>query len=172
MLHQDHRPRPAVIGSLTSANAEFNRWLAQNSHTQLPDALGHIWVCTGNVQILPDPVNLHAAIHRLSFEVKTEISQHILLKLGVLDASKDQRLLSLMDHSIITVLYQRPAFETNAADKLRTQAAEDLIKIRKAMLCVNLSGLYRNVVGRWVDKGFHMTYPLITSPQIKINLEV
>lgn len=172
MLHQDHRPRRPVIGSLTSANAEFNRWLAQNSHTQLPDALGHMWVCTGQVQILPDPVNLHAAVHRLSFELKTEISPQILLKLGVLSASKDQRLMSLMDHSIITVLYQRPAFETNSADKLRTQAAVDLIKIRKAMLSVNLSALYRSVVGRWVDKRFHMTYPSITSPQIKINLEV
>lgn len=172
MLHQDRRPRGPVIGSLTSANAEFNRWLAQNSHTQLPDALGQIWTCTGQVHIRPDPINRHAAIHRLSFEVKTDINRQILLDLGVLDASKDQRLLTLMDHSTITLLYQRPAFETDSADKLRTQAAEDLVKIRKAMLGVNLSLLYRAEVGRWVDKRFHMTYPAIPSTHLKINLEV
>ena len=172
MLHQDRRPQRLVITSLTSANAEFNRWLAQNDHTQLPDASGQIWSIKAQVQILPDPVNLHAAVHRLNFELKTEISRQILLDRGVLDTSKDQRLLSLMDNSIITILYQRPAFETDTADKLRTQAAEDLIKIRAGLRTVDLGRLYRAVVGRWIDKQFHMTYPPITSYQIKIDLAV
>ncbi|MBC7661451.1 MAG: hypothetical protein H7249_17280 [Chitinophagaceae bacterium] len=172
MLHQDNRSQRPVIGSLTSANAEFNHWLKQNQHTQLPDASGQIWTLKGQVQIFPDPVNLHAAVHRLSFELKTEISRQILLKRGVLDASKDQRLLSLLDDSIITVLYQRAPFETDSADKIRTQAAEDLIKIRNAMKSVDLGKLYRATMGRWVDKQFHMTYPPLSSYQIKIDLAV
>jgi len=171
MQSHEHRPRAPAVGSLTSANAEFNRWLNENCHTQLPDALGQIWTSTPSVQILPDPVNKHASIHRLQFDIKTQISRHILLACAVLDMSKDQRLLSLLDDSIITVVYQRPAFETDLAYKLKAQAAEDLIKIRKGILNVNLSDLYRAVVGRWVNSRFHMTYPAITSPQIKINLE-
>ncbi|RYZ58732.1 MAG: hypothetical protein EOP07_06100 [Proteobacteria bacterium] len=172
MLHQDHRPRGLAIASLTSANAEFNRWLRENCHSQITDALGQIWTCKATVQILPDPVNLHAAIHRLSFDIKTEISRKILLDLGILDMSKDQRLLSLMDNSIISVLYQRPAFDSDSAEKIRTQAAEDLVKIRARMKKVDLSQMYKNQMGRWVDRQFHMAYPPIVSAQIKINLEV
>ncbi len=172
MLTDDQRPRAPAVGSLTSANAEFNRWLKANCHTQLPDALGQIWTSLPSVQILPDPVNKHAVIHRLQFVVKTEISRHILLKCAVLDTSKDQRLLSLMDNSTISVVYQRPPFEANNVYKLKTQAAEDLIKIRKGILTVNLSQLYRAEVGRLVDSRFHMSYPPIPSHLIKIDLEV
>ncbi|MES2744613.1 MAG: hypothetical protein V4655_04260 [Bdellovibrionota bacterium] len=172
MFDRDFSPRRPIAQSLTSANAEFSRWLAQNTQKDHVDALGLVWTVTTQHTILPDPVNRHASIHRLSFELKTQISRRILIERGVLDASKDQRLCELMDDSIITFVYQRPAFETDRLEKVRSQVLEDLVKIRQKLAGVDLSPLYRKVIGRWVNSRFAMTYPPVTIQQIKIDLEV
>lgn len=172
MFEREYRPRKPVVSTLTSANAEFQRWLDQNTHKDHVDALGLVWTVTAQHQVFPDPVNRHASRHRLSFEIKTEISRKILLERGVLDPSKDQRLLGLMDDSTITFLYQRPVFETDTIDKVRAQVLEDLVKIRAGLASVNLSGIYRRVVGRFVNSRFAMTHPPVSARQIKIDLEV
>lgn len=172
MFERDYRPRKLAVSSLTSANAEFDRWLAQNAPKVYTDALGLEWKATTHHQILPDPVNRHASIHRLSIELKCEVSRQVLVERGVLDTSNDQRLLSLMDDSIITFIYQRPPFETDKLEKARAQVLADLSKIRENLANVDLSAQYRRVMGRWVNSRFAMAYPASAARQIKIDLEV
>lgn len=172
MFERDFRPRRPVVSTLTSANAEFAHWLANNTRKPHVDASGLVWTVDAQHQIFPDPVNRHSSRHRLGFELKTQVSRNILLEYSVLDASNDQRLLSLMDDSIITFIYQRPAFETDRLDKVRSQVLEDLVEIRRKLSGVDLSETYRRVIGRWVNSQFAMTYPPGSARQIKIDLEV
>jgi hypothetical protein len=169
---RDFSSRRPIVSSLLSANAEFERWLAQNAHKDHVDALGIAWTVSPQHRVLPDPVNRHASIHRLSFQLQTQISRQILIKRGVLDASKDQRLYELMDDTIITFLYQRRAFEADRIAKIRSQALEDLVEIRRKLARVDLSPIYRRAIGRWVNSRFAMTYPPPAAQQIKIDLEV
>lgn len=172
MLERDYRPRRPVVSTLTSANAEFDHWLAKNTQKDHIDAVGLIWAVDVQHQIFPDPVNRHASRHRLVLVLRTEISRTLLVEKGVLDASNDRRLLSLMDDSTIAFIYQRPAFETDKLDKIRSQVLEDLVEIRTKLLAVDLSKTYRNVIGRWVNNRFAMTYPPRSVQQIKIDLEL
>lgn len=172
MFEKEYRPRKPVVSTLTSANREFQGWLEQNAHKDFTDALGLVWVVVVQHQILPDPINRHSSRHRLSFQIKSEINKKSLQEHGVLDPSNDQRLLDLMDDSTITFVYQRPVFESDTIDKIRSQVLDDLVKIRKGLGSVNLSETYRKVIGRYVNSRFAMTYPVASTPQIKIDLEV
>lgn len=172
MFEKEYRPRKPVVSTLTSANREFQRWLEQNAHKDYTDAIGLVWIVELQHQVFPDPVNRHSSLHRLSFQIQSEIDKKRLLEHGVLDPSKDQRLLELMDDSTITFVYQRPVFETDTLDKVRTQVLDDLVKIRHGLAAVNLSETYRKVIGRYVNSRFAMTYPRAAVPQIKIDLEV
>ncbi len=172
MLDKDYRPRRPSVTSLTSANAEFERWYSQNVFRDPLDALGIPWLIKPNYQIFPDPVNRHASRHRLAYEVTTQVNRQLLLEKKVLDASKDQRLLELMDDSTITLIYQRAPIESDGLDKIRSQALVDLAKIRDGIARLNLGAFYRKWVGRSVSQRFSMSYPSLSTQQIKIDLEL
>ena len=163
--------RPVTV-SLSSANAEFNRWLEENDYARIFDQRGHAWQLETRLDLLPHPINVSGSWFRLIAHISCTISAESLVETGILDKDKDARLIQMVGKERYSVRLERVLHEGESVEKLREIRRERLGRIREFLRGKDFSETFRATVGRWINQSRLMTYRLAEDSQNKLNLEV
>lgn len=148
-LPQERRP---VIASLTSADAEFNNWVAQNSYHHLRDKVGTTWELHTKLEQFPHPQDVISPLYRLQITLAAELSAALLVSSGILNPSEDARLIAMLGDDRMPVPVKVKAFEAKSLDVLRSDFASYIYKLRNELKKTDLSKLKRRLVGVWIDR--------------------
>lgn len=166
------RERRPVIASLTSADAEFNHWVAQNNYHHLSDRAGTIWELRLHLDQIPHPKNVISPLYRLHIGLEASFGSEELVTTGVLDPVADARLLSLCGDTKLNVPLQIKLLEANSLEDLRSDLATYIYKLRNELKKRDLHGLKRRMITRWIDQKSLFGYALSSQMSDKIELEV
>lgn len=164
--------RRPVIASVASAAAEFNHWVEQKAQKDFKDANGGIWQLHLNLQQLPHPDDTQASLFRLTIGLSCELDARHLVEVGAYDAQDDQRLLQLLGDDRIPVAMKKRVMENQSLETLRTELAEELLRIRKSLEKIDLNSMRKRVIGLWIDQRQVFGSRILSSSADKIDLDV
>lgn len=171
-FERDPRSRPPVIPSLTSADAQFNHWLAQNAYRQLHDATGDRWDLSLRLEQLPHPEHLLLPLYRLHISLSSQIDQDNLVRRGILDPKADRRLLTLIGADSFPIHLDAKVLEASTMDELRSDFASYISKLRDNLRRRDLGSLKKRLAGSWVNTKSLFGHALLVETLDKINLDV
>ncbi len=164
--------RRPVIASVASAAAEFNHWVEQKAQKDFKDANGGVWELQLNLQQLPQPQDTQGALYRLNIGLGCELNARHLVEVGAYDAQDDQRLLQMLGEDRIPVAMKKRVMENPSLENLRTELADELVRIRKSLEKIDLNSMRRRVIGQWVDRKQLFGSRIPSSSADKIDLDV
>ncbi len=161
-----------MIVSLTSADAEFNHWVAENSYRHLSDLTGDIWELDLRLEQRPHPHDVVMPLYRLHIRLTTEVSGVDLVKAGVLNKDSDRRLLDLIGDDEVPLAVKTLTIEGKSLDRLRSDLASYIYKLRNTLKKRDLTEVKRRLVGSWIDRKSLFGHALSEPPDDKIDLDV
>ncbi len=164
--------RRPVIASVASAAAEFNHWVEQKAQKDFKDANGGVWELQLNLQQLPHPQDTQGAFYRLNIGLSCELNARHLVEVGAYDAQEDQRLLQMLGEDRIPVAMKKRVMENPSLENLRTELADELVRIRKSLDKIDLNPMRRRVISQWVDRKQLFGSRIPSSSADKIDLDV
>ncbi len=164
--------RRPVIASVASAAAEFNHWVEQKAQKDFKDANGGVWELQLNLQQLPHPQDTQGAFYRLNIGLSCELNARHLVEVGAYDAQEDQRLLQMLGEDRIPVAMKKRVMENPSLENLRTELADELVRIRKSLEKIDLNPMRRRVISQWVDRKQLFGSRIPSSSADKIDLDV
>ncbi len=164
--------RRPVIASVASAAAEFNHWVEQKAQKDFKDANGGVWELQLNLQQLPHPQDTQGALYRLNIGLGCELNARHLVEVGAYDAQDDQRLLQMLGEDRIPVAMKKRVMENPSLENLRTELADELVRIRKSLEKIDLNSMRRRVISQWVDRKQLFGSRIPSSSADKIDLDV
>ncbi len=164
--------RRPVIASVASAAAEFNHWVEQKAQKDFKDANGGVWELQLNLQQLPHPQDTQGAFYRLTIGLSCELNTRHLVEVGAYDAQEDQRLLQMLGEDRIPVAMKKRVMENPSLENLRTELADELVRIRKSLEKIDLNPMRRRVISQWVDRKQLFGSRIPSSSADKIDLDV
>jgi hypothetical protein len=164
--------RRPVIASVASAAAEFNHWVEQKTRQDFKDANGGIWQLQLDLQQLPHPQDTQAALFRLNIGLNCDLNARHLVEVGAYDALEDQRLLQLLGEDRIPVAMKKRVMENSSLENLRSELADELVRIRKSLEKIDLNSMRKRVIGQWIDRKQLFGSRIPSSSADKIDLDV
>jgi hypothetical protein len=164
--------RRPVIASVASAAAEFNHWVEQKAQKDFKDANRGIWQLQLDLQQLPHPEDTQGALFRLTIGLSCELDACHLVEVGAYDAQEDQRLLQLLGDDRIPVAMKKRVMESPSLENLRTELADELLRIRKSLEKIDLNSMRKRVIGQWIDQRQIFGSRILSSSADKIDLDV
>lgn len=164
--------RRPVIASVASATAEFNHWVEQKAQKDFKDANGGVWLLQLNLLQLPHPQDTQAALFRLNIGLVCELNARHLVEVGAYDAVEDKRLLQLLGEDRIPVAMKKRIMENSSLENLRTELADELVRIRKSLEKIDLNSMRKRVISQWIDRKQLFGSSILSSSADKIDLDV
>jgi hypothetical protein len=161
-----------VIASVASAAAEFNHWVEQKAQKDFKDANGGVWQLQLNLQQLPHPEDTQGALFRLTIGLSCDLDARHLVEVGAYDAQEDHRLLQLLGGDRIPVAMKKRVMESPSLENLRTELADELLRIRKSLEKIDLNSMRKRVIGQWIDQRQTFGSRILSSSADKIDLDV
>ncbi len=95
-----------------------------------------------------------------------------MVEVGAYDAQEDQRLLQMLGEDRIPVAMKKRVMENSSLENLRTELADELLRIRKSLEKIDLNSMRRRVISQWVDRKQLFGSRIPSSSADKIDLDV
>ena len=147
----DRLPSKPVVKSLTSAQADWDHWLSQNTYTFLRDADGLDWRLIMSFEQLPSELDRHQGKWVATLQLGIDISALKLVETGTLDAEDDARLIYLIGTSPVPLRRKKMHYEALGEHGMREKMAQILPELRDSFGKLSLHRVKRDLLGRWVD---------------------
>jgi hypothetical protein len=150
-MEYDRLPSKPVVKSLTSAQADFNSWLAQNNFSLLRDADGIDWHLVMSFTQLPSELDRHQGNWIATLQIGVDITAQKLVETGTLDQQDDARLIYLAGRNPIPLRMKKMQHEALGELAMREKISRILPELRDNFNKLSLHEIKRDLVGRWVE---------------------
>jgi hypothetical protein len=144
-------PSKPVVKSLTSAQADFDGWLAQNNFALLRDGDGIDWHLVLTFDQLPSELDRHQGKWVATIQLEVDITAFKLVETGSLDSEADARLIFLAGVSPIPLRMKKMQHEALGEHGMRDMLFQVLPELRNNFGKMSLHQVKRDLVGRWVE---------------------
>lgn len=144
-------PTKPIVKSLTSAQAEWDHWLAQNNFEFLRDGDGLDWRLVMAFEQLPSELDRHKGKWIGTLQLGIDIAIDKLKETGTLDPEHDQRLISLAGTGQVPLRMKKMQYEAAGENEMRETMSRVLPELRENFRKTSLHEIKRNLLGRWID---------------------
>jgi hypothetical protein len=150
-MDPDKLPKKPAVPSQAAADAEFDRWLRENSFDRLTDGDGQVWRLTLLVSRLPEPAAREAA-WIMTIHLTTAVTAELLVATKVFDPQADERLIAMLGDREIDVELKPVQHKAVTREDARRLLTTVLPETRSRMESSSFREIKRSLVGRWVDR--------------------
>lgn len=141
-----------VIPSLTAAIREANHWLENNGYKVLRDSMGDSWHLELHFE-LADKSLKQSSEWRLQINAVCYLTKDSLIRSGVFEKGKDDRILSLIPSKREIKINLKPIEYYAHGEKEGRELLVELIpKIKNQLLHTHIRQIKRELIGQWIDK--------------------
>lgn len=151
IMDPDKLPKKPAITSRAAADAEFDRWLRENSFDRLKDGDGQVWKLDLLVTRLPEPAAKEAA-WVMTLQMSAAVTAASLVATKVLDPQTDERLIGMLGDHEIEIDLKPVQHKAVTREDARRLLATVLPETRKKMEASSFKDIKRGLIGRWIDQ--------------------
>ena len=147
----DKLPSKPIVKSMSSAQAEWDQWLASNLFEYVRDADGLDWRVAMNFEQLPGKVDARASRWITTLEITANVQASRLVETGTMDAVQDERLILLAGERLIPLRMKKLQYEATGEKEMRDILSRVLPELRENFRKTSLHEVKKALFGRWID---------------------